>query len=318
VGIMRKLVADIQGERLDKFLAIKHYDLSRAHISSLMARGFVTVNGFPAKASYRLKGGELIEIEISPPSPTTLLPQDIPLDVIFENDDILVIDKPAGMVVHPAPGHHMGTLVNALLARWPEISKIEDGLRPGIVHRLDKYTSGIMVVAKNRRAHEHVSSQIKERTIHKVYLALTMGHLDPVEGTIAAHIGRDPHNRKRMAVVDGGRESETTYRVLKRFPGFTLIEAFPKTGRTHQIRVHFSSMGHPLVGDTLYGVKNLRLDRHFLHAHILGFRLPSTEEYMEFRSPLPEELDMFLIKLRGTETTVLPTQASLGQLVERV
>lgn len=320
MSVIRKLVADIQGERLDKFLAIRQADLSRSHISSLVARGFVTVNGSTAKASYRLKGGESIEIEVSPPSPTTLLPQAIPLSVVFENDDILVVDKAAGMVVHPAPGHPIGTLVNAILARLPEIGRIEDGLRPGIVHRLDKDTSGIMVVAKNRRAHEHVSSQIKERAIRKVYVALTMGYLDPTEGTISAHIGRDPRNRKRMAVVDGGREAETTYRVLEKFPGFTLVEALPKTGRTHQIRVHFSSMGHPLVGDTLYGGKNPRLDRHFLHAHILGFRLPSTEEYMEFSSPLPEELDIFLVQLRGAETTVLPTQSSVrasGQLVER-
>jgi 23S rRNA pseudouridine1911/1915/1917 synthase len=166
-----------------------------------------------------------------------------------------------------------------------------------------------MVVAKNRRAHDHVASQIKERAIRKVYIALATGHLEPEEGTIAAAIGRDRRNRKRMAVVEGGRQAETPYRVLERLPGSTLVEAFPKTGRTHQIRVHFSSLGHPLVGDTLYGGRNPHLDRQFLHAHILGFRLPASEEYVEFSSPLPVELDAFLIQLRGSEAGVLPGKA---------
>ena len=301
MGVVRKLVVDVQGERLDKFLAVKQKDLSRAHISGLVARGLVTVNGSTAKASYRLKGGELVELDVSPPLPTTLSPQDIPITVVYENDDLLVVDKPAGMVVHPAPGHPLGTLVNALLARLPEISRIEEGLRPGIVHRLDKDTSGLMVVAKNRRAHDHVASQIKERAIRKVYIALATGHLEPAEGTIAAPIGRDRRNRKRMAVVEGGRQAETSYLVLERLPSFTLVEAFPKTGRTHQIRVHFSSLGHPLVGDALYGGRNPHLDRQFLHAHILGFRLPTSEEYVEFSSPLPVDLDAFLIQLRGSE-----------------
>jgi 23S rRNA pseudouridine1911/1915/1917 synthase len=303
-------VADLQGERLDKFLALKQEDLSRAHISGLVARGLVTVNGAIAKASYRLKGGELVEIEVAPPPPTTLLPQDIPITVAYEDEDLLVVDKPAGMVVHPAPGHPMGTLVNALLARLPDLRGVGEGLRPGIVHRLDKDTSGLMVVAKNRQAHEYVSRQIKERAIRKVYIALAMGALEPAEGMIRARIGRDPRNRKRMAVVEWGREAETSYRVTERLLGFTLLEAFPKTGRTHQIRVHLSSLGHPLAGDSLYGGKHPRLDRQFLHAHILGFRLPTTEEYMEFTSPLPVELDAFLVQLRGDGVVVLPGRAS--------
>ena len=317
MGEVRKLVADLQGERLDKFLAMRQEDLSRAHIAGLVARGLVTVNGSIAKASYRLKGGELVEIEVSPPLPTTLSPQDIPITVVYEDDDLLVVDKPAGMVVHPAPGHPLGTLVNALLARLPELSRIEEGLRPGIVHRLDKDTSGLIVVAKNRLAHDHVSRQIRERAVRKVYIALTMGHLEPPEGTITAHVGRDPRNRKRMAVVDGGREAETTYRVKERLPGFTLVEAFPKTGRTHQIRVHFSSLGYPLAGDTLYGGKTPGLARQFLHAHILGLRLPATEEYVEFNSPLPLELDEFLVQLRGGQAQVPPGRAS-GKFVERL
>ena len=297
MGVVRILVGDVHGERLDKFLAGSQSDLSRSHISSLVGRGLVRVNGSSAKSSYRLKGGEVVEMDVSPPLPTTLLPQDIPVAVVYEDDDVLVVNKPAGMVVHPAPGHPLGTLVNALLARLPELGRIEEGLRPGIVHRLDKDTSGLMVVAKNRRAHEHVSRQIKEREIRKVYMALVSGRLEPAEGTIAARIGRDPRNRKRMAVVEGGREADTSYRTLERLPGFTLVEALPRTGRTHQIRVHFSHLGYPIAGDALYGGKSLHLGRQFLHSQALGLRLPSSERYVEFSSPLPAELDAFLTQL---------------------
>ena len=316
MGVVRRLVADIPGERLDKFLALKQGDLSRAHISGLVARGLVTVDGVTAKASYRIKGGELLELEVAPPPPMTLLPQDIPVTVVYEDGDLLVVDKPAGMVVHPAPGHPLGTLVNALLARLPDIEGIGEELRPGIVHRLDKDTSGLMVVARNRQAHDHVSRQMKGREVRKVYLALAAGALEPAEGIIRASIGRDPRNRKRMAVVDVGREAETSYRVLERLSNFTLVEAFPKTGRTHQIRVHFSSLGHPLAGDTLYGGKDSRLDRQFLHAHVLGFRLPSTGEYVEFTSPLPGELSAFLVRRRGDEAEDHHGRAS-GQLAGR-
>ena len=317
VGVVRRLVADLPGERLDKFLALKQNDLSRAHISGLVARGLVTVNGATAKSSYRLKGGELVKMEVAPPPPTTQVPQDIPLTVVYEDGDLLVVDKPAGMVAHPAPGHPLGTLVNALLARLPDLGGVGEELRPGIVHRLDKDTSGLMVVAKNRQAHDHVSRQIKDRDVRKVYIALATGTLEPAEGIIQARIGRDPRNRKRMAVVERGREAETSFRVLERLPDFTLVEAFPKTGRTHQIRVHFSSLGHPMAGDTLYGGKDPRLDRQFLHAHVLGFRLPATGEYMEFTSPLPAELSAFLVRLRGDEAEVLHGRAS-GQLAGRL
>ncbi|MBI2856230.1 MAG: RluA family pseudouridine synthase [Chloroflexi bacterium] len=296
---MRKLAADLGGERLDKFIALKEDDLSRTQIAGLMARGLVTVDGAVAKASYRLRGGELVEMTIPPPAPASLTPQDIPLTVVYEDDDVLVVDKPAGMVVHPAAGHPLGTLANALLARIPDLRGIGDEIRPGIVHRLDKDTSGLMMVAKSSQAHRHLSEQIKERAIRKGYLALVKGAVEPPEGIIRGSIGRDPRNRKRMALVERGRESETSYHVLERLHGYTLVEAFPRTGRTHQIRVHFSSLGHPLVGDSLYGGRDPHLDRQFLHAHILGFRLPRTGEYTELTSPLPGDLERCLAELRG-------------------
>ena len=304
--VVRRLVADLPGERLDKFLALRQGNLSRAHISGLVAKGLVTVNGVRAKASYRLKGGEMVEIEVVSPPPTTLLPQDIPVTVVYEDDDLLVVDKPAGMVVHPAPGHPLGTLVNAILARLPDIMGVGEELRPGIVHRLDKDTSGLMVVAKNRQAHEHVSRQIKDREVRKVYIALATGVLEPTGGTIRASIGRDPRNRKRMAVVEMGREAETSYRVLERLPDFTLVEALPKTGRTHQIRVHLTHRMMPVIGDSVYGGRLTparrravgedagaaidALTRHALDAYSIGFIHPGSGEAHHYSHDFPKEL----------------------------
>jgi 23S rRNA pseudouridine1911/1915/1917 synthase len=290
-------VVDVRDERLDKFLASRETDLSRAQIAGLVAGGLVKVDGAIVKSSYRLRGGETVEMEMLPPPPTGVSPQEIPLSVIYEDEDILVIDKPAGMVVHPAPGHRRDTVANALLARLPDIEEVGDEQRPGIVHRLDMDTSGLMVAAKNRRAHRHVSGQIKDRSVLKGYTALAKGNIDPPEGVIKARIGRDNRNRKRMAVVDLGREAETSYRAVESAPGYTLLEVIPKTGRTHQIRVHLSALGYPIVGDALYGGKDPRLERQFLHAHLLGIRLPGTGEYMEFASPLPADLKAFLSQL---------------------
>ena len=287
-------MVDVRDERLDKFLASRETDLSRAQIAGLVAGGLVKVDGAIVKSSYRLRGGETVEMEMLPPPPTGVSPQEIPLSVIYEDEDILVIDKPAGMVVHPAPGHRRDTVANALLARLPDIEEVGDEQRPGIVHRLDMDTSGLMVAAKNRRAHRHVSGQIKDRSVLKGYTALAKGNIDPPEGVIKARIGRDNRNRKRMAVVDLGREAETSYRAVESAPGYTLLEVIPKTGRTHQIRVHLSALGYPIVGDALYGGKDPRLERQFLHAHLLGIRLPGTAEYMEFTSPLPADLKAFL------------------------
>ena len=304
MGVVRRLVADAPGERLDRFLAGRHADLSRSHVSALVGRGLVKVDGCCVKASYRLRGGEAVEVELLPPPPSRLTPQDIPLAVVYEDADVLVVDKPAGMVVHPAPGHPVGTLVNALLGRIPELARLEEGERPGIVHRLDRDTSGLMVVAKSRRAHEHVARQLKEREVRKVYNALVEGRLEPDEGVIEAPIGRDARNRKRMAIVHGGRDASTAYRVVGRLPGYTLIEAYPRTGRTHQIRVHFASLGHPLASDGVYGGRDVGLDRHFLHASTLGFRLPGDERYVEHHTPLPPELSYALASLRSAASTV--------------
>ena len=294
---VRRVVADVRDERLDKFLAARQVDLSRAQIAGLVAGGLVRVDGAVVKPSYRLRGGEEVEIRVLPPPPSAVSPQDIPLSVVYEDEDIIVIDKPAGMVAHPAPGHRLDTVANALLARLPDIEGVGDEQRPGIVHRLDMDTSGLMVAAKNRRAHRHVSAQIKNRSVRKGYMALVRGIVQPSEGVIRAQIGRDRGNRKRMAVVDAGREAETSYRAVGQAPGCTLLEVFPRTGRTHQIRVHLSALGHPLVGDALYGGRDPRLNRHFLHAHILGLRLPGTGEYAEFVSPLPEDLKAALSEL---------------------
>ena len=290
-------MVDVRDERLDKFLASRETDLSRAQIAGLVAGGLVKVDGAIVKSSYRLRGGETVEMEMLPPPPSGVSPQEIPLSVIYEDEDILVIDKPAGMVVHPAPGHRRDTVANALLARLPGIEEVGDEQRPGIVHRLDMDTSGLMVAAKNRRAHRHVSGQIKDRSVLKGYTALAKGNIDPPEGVIKARIGRDNRNRKRMAVVELGREAETSYRAVESAPGYTLLEVIPKTGRTHQIRVHLSALGYPIVGDALYGGKDPRLERQFLHAHLLGIRLPGTGEYIEFTSPLPADLKAFLSQL---------------------
>ena len=282
------------GQRLDQFLADQCPDLSRSRVKGLIDGGYVTVDERPAKPASRLHVGQVVVVTIPKPVESHLVPQDIPIVVLYQDGDLLVVDKPAGLTVHPAPGHPDGTLVNAVLAICPDLQGIGGTLRPGIVHRLDKDTSGLLVVAKNEKAHADLSSQLKQRRFTKVYLALVRGRLLPAEGAIEAPIGRHPQKRKQMAVVTGGREATTPYRVAAEYRDFTLVEARPTTGRTHQIRVHFASLGHPLAGDGTYGKTHPDLARHFLHARALGFRLPSTGEYREFNSDLPHELRVFL------------------------
>jgi 23S rRNA pseudouridine1911/1915/1917 synthase len=288
------LVVDKAGVRLDKLVGGNCPGLSRSYAQKLIAAGHVTVNGHTAKASLRLNTGDRVEVIIPPPAPSPLSPEEMPLSILYEDDDILVVDKPAGMPVHPAPGHPGHTLVNAILAYYPHLTALGDSLRPGIVHRLDKDTSGVMLVAKNRPAQTNLAEQFKSRSIAKTYLTLVRGRLTPESGLIEAALGRDPANRQRMAVVSRGREARTEYRVVKYIGGYTLLEVKPETGRTHQIRVHLSAIGFPVVGDATYGVKSPFLSRQFLHACRLGFHLPSSGEYVEFTSPLPHDLEKAL------------------------
>jgi len=287
-------VASEPGVRLDRYAAEKCPELSRTQAQGLISDGLVTVNDHPAKARLKLDVGDRVRITLPPP-PGPLLPEAIPLDILYQNDDLLVIDKPVGLTVHPAPGHQSHTLVNAILAYVPDLPE-SDSLRPGIVHRLDKDASGVMVIAKNSRAQLDLIGQFKARSVAKAYLVLVKGQLTPDDGVIEAPIGRDMRNRKRMAVVaEGkGREACTHYHVIRHLEGYTLLEIRTETGRTHQIRVHLSAIGYPVVGDRVYGAKSDPLPRLFLHACRLGFKLPSTGEYIEFTSNLPPDLERVL------------------------
>ncbi|MGD9115926.1 MAG: RluA family pseudouridine synthase [Dehalococcoidia bacterium] len=279
-----------EDDRLDRYVCARYPELSRSRVQRLIADGNITVNGRQAKPAQRLTPGDTIDITVPPAPPQELKPEAIPLKIIYEDDDLLVVDKPAGLTVHPAPGHPGHTLVNAILAHFPHLADIGDSLRPGVVHRLDKDTSGVMLMAKNGDAQANLSKQFKGHTVTKAYRALVKGRLEPEEGLIEADIGRDPKNRKKMAVVAEGREARTEYRVIKYLGNHTLLEVRPETGRTHQIRVHLAAIGFPVVGDKVYGVKSKHLDRQFLHAFLLGFKLPSSGEYVEFQSDLPEDL----------------------------
>ncbi|HXX59235.1 MAG TPA: RluA family pseudouridine synthase [Dehalococcoidales bacterium] len=291
------IVADTAGARLDKFISERFPDVSRSQAQHFIDDGNVRVNGKPEKASYRIIAGDAVEIEIAAARPGHLVPEEIPVPVIYEDDDVLVVDKPAGLTVHPAPGHKTGTLVNAVMSHLIELEDEDD--RPGIVHRLDKDTSGVMVIAKNTVALAKLSEQFKSHTITKVYIALVQGHLTPEQGIIEAHIGRDTGDRKKMAIADEnrGREARTRYRVLKYIGNYSLLEVKPETGRTHQIRVHLAAIGHPVVGDATYGIKNQVLARQFLHAQRLGFYHPATGEYKEFTLELPPDLKETLERL---------------------
>lgn len=285
------------GERLDVFLADQRSGLSRSRIRRLIDDGQVTVDCRPGKASTRLAAGQKVILELPQPSPAELRPWNIPLSVVFEDEDLIVIDKPAGMTVHPAPGNEDHTLANAVLSHAPAIEGIGGERRPGIVHRLDKDTSGLIVVAKNERAHAHLSDQFKNREVGKVYLALVVGHPSPPEADIDAPIGRHPHDRQRMAIVSTGRPAITRYRVVASYSRSTLVEARPRTGRTHQIRVHLASVGYPVVGDAIYGRPAEGLSRQFLHAFRLAFAHPASGENVRFTAELPADLRSYLDRL---------------------
>ena len=286
--------------RLDRFLSERCPHLTRSRLRQLISLGNVTLDGATTKPASRIRAGQTVVLRVPDAEASDPIPQQIALDIVYEDSDLIVVNKPAGMTVHPAPGHRDGTLVNAVLARYPDLQRISETVRPGVVHRLDKDTSGLMVVARNERARAMLADQLKRRQFTKRYLALVHGCPDPAEAVVDAPIGRHPKNRKKMAVVAGGREASTRYVVVERYPKHSLVEATPVTGRTHQIRVHLASIGHPLVGDRLYGRAEAALSRHFLHARVLGFRLPSSDEYAEFASELPPDLAGFLAGVEAT------------------
>ncbi len=288
-----QFISPIPNIRLDKYLTQILPQFSRAYLQKLIGQGCVLVNGQRTKASQRLNKADRVTVEL-PSLPVRPLAEPIPLAIIYEDEDILVIDKPAGLTVHPAPGHPSHTLVNAVLAHCPSLTMSNELMRPGIVHRLDKNTSGLIVIAKNDFAREYLAAQFKSRTVTKGYLVLVKGRLSSEQGVIEASIGRDPHGRQRMAIVETGKEATTQYRVRKYLDAYTLVEVTPITGRTHQIRIHLSAIGCPVVGDPIYGIKSAHLNRQFIHAYRLGFRLPSTKQYQEFTSPLPMDLEQAL------------------------
>ncbi len=295
------------GVRLDRFLAAAAPQFSRSAVQRMIDGGHALVNGREAKASHRLRAGDLVVLDPPPPESSQLGSEAIPLAVVFEDASMLVVDKPAGMVVHPAPGHRGGTLVNALLSYCPELA-ITGGDRPGIVHRLDRDTSGLIMVAKTDVVRRALQRQFQEHQVHKTYLALLDGHLQPSWGRVCAPLDRDPRHRQRISVQTGGRDATTEYRVLEYLtqragatPGsYTLVRVEPETGRTHQIRVHFASIGHPIAGDTVYGRRRtpLPLGRQFLHAWRLRFEHPTTAVPIELEAPLPQDLVAVLDLLR--------------------
>ena len=296
-------------ERLDKSITTRLISLSRVKVQQLIKEGHVQINGKVGKPAYRLEAGDMVHVElidaiIAPDVSAEARPEAIPLDVIYEDDDLAAINNPAGMVVHPAVGHTQGTLVNALLSRWPQVAFVGGEGRAGIIHRLDKETSGIILIAKTEIARLNLMAQFAKRTVQKRYLALIEGEPDTQTGSIEAPLDRDPVLRKKMKVVKGGREALTMYQVLENYShnntSFTLIECFPKTGRTHQIRVHMAFIKHPIVGDTIYGRhrQSIKMSRHFLHAESITLTLPSTNESITLHAPLPPELESVLANLR--------------------
>ena len=295
------------GERLDAFLAVNIEGWSRARLQRLIENADVLVNGSVSKPSHKLRPNDTIEIELTATQSTSFTPEDIPVEVVYEDDDLIVVNKPAGMIVHPAAGIASGTLANALAFHFQQLSTTSGAARPGIVHRLDKGTSGLLVVAKTESAHEHLSDQFRAREVFKSYIALVHGQVEKEGGEIDQPIARDQRNRTRMAVVRGGRPALSIYRVRRRFERFTMLDVELKTGRTHQIRVHLAWLKHPVVGDEVYGAgrdktvinpvirsRIAKLRRQFLHAEQLGFRHPRTAGQLRFTAPLPTELQSLL------------------------
>ena len=299
--ILLRASEESKNQRLDAFLASSLDGLTRSQATRLIESGEVAVNGRAVSKSYKLAGGEDIAVTLPEPEPVEAVPQDIPLDVVYEDADVIVVNKPSGMVVHPAPGHPDGTLVNALLYHCAgTLSGIGGALRPGIVHRIDRDTSGLIIAAKNDAAHQYLSAQLADHTLARTYECIVVGALREDRGTVDAPIARHPTDRKRMAVVAGGREAVTHWEVIARYPGYTHVRCRLETGRTHQIRVHMAYIGHPILGDTVYGAQKEvpGLTGQCLHAVGLRFLHPRTHEVVELSCPLPEEFTRMLQKIR--------------------
>ncbi|MNO15218.1 Ribosomal large subunit pseudouridine synthase D [compost metagenome] len=289
-------------DRIDKFVKGQlGEEISRSQIQLWIESGDVTVNGDAVKANYKIAEGDRINLTVPEAEAVEIVPEDIPLDVYYEDADVIVVNKQRGMVVHPAPGHASGTLVNALMYHCKDLSGINGELRPGIVHRIDKDTSGLLMAAKNDKAHASLAAQLKDHSVTRKYVALVHGHVNHDQGTVDAPIGRDPHDRKMYTVQErNSKHAVTHFQVLERFGDYTLLELKLETGRTHQIRVHMKFIGHPLVGDPLYGrSKGIKMDGQALHAAVLGFIHPTTGEYMEFSAPIPEDMEHVLHSLRN-------------------
>lgn len=288
------------GKRLDLFVSENEVDMSRSFVQGIIEKQQVKVNGQIKKSNYKLRVGDQVQVELAEPVELQVEAEDIPLDIIYEDSDVIVINKPQDMVVHPAPGNYTGTLVNGLLYHCKDLSGINGVIRPGIVHRIDKDTSGVLVVAKNDKSHNSLAMQLKDHSMKRTYYAIVEGIVKEEEDTVRTNIGRHPVERIKMAVVKDGKEAITNYKVLERFKSNTLVECRLETGRTHQIRVHMAHLHHPLIGDQVYGYKKqkFKLQGQALHAKNLGFIHPTTGEYMEFDSQLPEYFQDILDKLR--------------------
>jgi 23S rRNA pseudouridine1911/1915/1917 synthase len=290
-----------QGERIDKALSGVQSEWSRTQIGNWITEGIVKVSGETVKAKYKVKVGDIVEIDVPEADPLDVIAENLDLDIVYEDADVLVVNKPKGMVVHPAPGHMTGTLVNGLMYHCQDLSGINGILRPGIVHRIDKDTSGLLMVAKNDAAHESLVNQLVNKTVTRKYTALVHGHIAHDKGTIDAPIGRDQKDRQKQAVVDKGKHAVTHFQVIERFGEYTLVECRLETGRTHQIRVHMNYIGFPLVGDPKYGPKKtIDFGGQVLHAGVLGFDHPTSGEYLQFEAPIPVDYEQLLNDLRNS------------------
>ena len=299
--IIEIVVDELENERIDKFLTSKT-DLSRTRIQELIDENHITVNDKPTKANYKVKLNDLISIEVPEDEAYDIEPVNMNLDIVYEDSDVLVVNKPQGLIVHPTLSTKEKTLVNGLMYQVKDLSGINGVNRPGIVHRIDKDTSGLLMVAKNDNAHNSLVEQLKNKTTKRLYVALVYGVIEENKGRINAPIGRDKTDRKKMAVVEDGKDAITNFTVLERFDGYTLVECKLETGRTHQIRVHMKYIGHPLVGDPLYGPKKvIGTTGQYLHAKLIGFNHPRTNEYMEFTRDIPDNFKEILEKLRKGE-----------------